>query len=321
MNKRRWIISVLFIILIIVGTLSVFVGPSKSLETSILLEIRLPRVLLGILVGMGLATAGVMLQGLLRNPLADPYVIGTSSGATLGALVATQLRQIFPNWVAFSTFTFYIIIFLFAFLATMSAYFLARSQKQVSIINLLLCGMIVSTFCGALILLFFVLQHKESFSVFLFLMGNLSEGHWPLIITSGVIIIVGIMLSLLFSRHLNILSLGEEKAQHLGIEVEKFKFLIFALVSLIVSAAVAISGAIGFVGLIVPHMTRFLTGPDHKILIPASALSGGILLILADDIARTAVQPIEIPVGVIMSMVGAPFFLWLLRKKRQSKYY
>ncbi len=198
---------------------------------------------------------------------------------------------------------------------------MARSDRQVSIVNLLLSGVIVSTFCGALILLFFTLQSENAFSLFFFFMGSLIEGNPELIWISAGIILSGCAGSYFLARNLNLLSLGEEKARHLGLEVESFKLLTFALASLVVSAAVAVSGTIGFVGLLVPHMARLLVGPDHKILLPASALGGSILLVLADDIARTAASPIEIPVGIIMSLIGAPFFLWLLRRKGKSSYF
>ncbi len=321
MSKQALTFSLLILALIAVAWMSVYIGPTNSLDPVILREIRLPRVAIGILVGLSLATAGTTLQGLLRNPLADPYVIGTSSGASVGALIAFQVRHFFPEFAAFSTGIFYFIIFACAFLATMSAYYIARSEKQVSIINLLLSGVIVSTFCGALIFLFFTLQHEESFSVFIFLMGNMTEGNWTLIGTSAGIILVCLIFSILSAKNLNIISLGEEKARHLGVDVEKFKLCLFALNSLMVAAAVAISGTIGFVGLVVPHITRLIVGPNHKVLIPCSALAGAILVLLADDVARVIAKPIEIPVGIIMSMVGAPFFLWLLKKRQKTKYF
>lgn len=310
---------ILLAVLIAVCAGSVYIGPTPSRAPEILYKIRLPRVLLGALVGLALAASGAILQGLLRNPLADPYILGTSSGAALGALAAFSLRAALPEWFYFSTVLFYGLIFLGAFLATLASYLISRSDGQVPIVNLLLSGVIVSTLCGAFIFLFFTLQHQNSFSLFFFLMGNLVEGNWTLIAISGSIIVAGSLGSLAFARSLDILSLGEEKAQHLGIDVEKLKWILFALTSLIVSASVAISGPIGFVGLIVPHITRLWVGPGHKNLILTSALTGAILLVAADDVARTVANPIEIPVGIIMCLVGAPFFLWLLRRKKKSR--
>ncbi len=198
---------------------------------------------------------------------------------------------------------------------------MARQERQVSIVNLLLSGVIVSTLCGALIFLYFTLQTQNSFSIFFFWMGSLSETNWNLIGISGSIIVAGTVIACAFGNKLNILSLGEEKAHHLGISVEKLKILLFALTSLLVSAAVAISGCIGFVGLVVPHITRMIVGPNHKTLIPCSAILGGVVLVCADNLARTVADPIEIPVGIIMSVIGAPFFLWLLKRKRKERYF
>lgn len=320
-KRSFWIILFMVILLLSVSIFSLFVGTVKNADYIILWEIRFPRILLGGLVGMALATAGALLQGLLRNPLADPFIIGTSGGAMVGTLIGFQLREIFPDQFTLSTIAFYLPAFLGSLLATVSAYLVARTERQVPIVNLLLAGTILSSLCGALVLLFFTLQHKESFTMFFFLMGNLMEGNMKLIGISGSVILFGLGLSIFTAKGLNILALGEEKAKHLGIEVEKFKFFIFILSSLIVSAAVSISGIIGFVGLIVPHLARLLIGPNHKVLLPVSALAGGTLLVITDALARTIASPIEIPVGVITALLGAPFFLYLLRRKRKEHYF
>ena len=316
-----FILTGLFIILILVAALSVYIGPTSSRDPVILWQIRLPRVFLGLIVGFSLSAVGAIFQSLLRNPLADPYVLGTSSGACVGALLGLELRNLFPEHVILSAFSFYILVFLGAFGATITSYLMARTEKQVPIVNLVLSGVIVTTLCSAFIMLFFTLQHHDSFSVFFFLLGSLLEGSWNLIAVSSIIIFLGTGAAYLYARDLDVLSLGEEKAASLGIEVEKLKLTLFGIGSLIVSAAVAVSGTIGFVGLIVPHMARLIIGPKNRILIPASALMGGILLILADSLARTIAKPIEIPVGIIMSLAGAPFFLWLLKRKQKTKYF
>jgi iron complex transport system permease protein len=238
--------------------------------------------------------------------------LGTSGGAALGLLVG--------QWIG-GVFFYYGMIFLGALCATLSSYLLARTERSVSIVNLLLSGMMVSAFCGALIFLFFTLQSHSTFSTIFFLMGSLMEGDWLLISISSTIIFLGMAMAFCLAPKLNIFSLGEEKVQTLGISVELFKFTVFILASLMVSAAVALAGPIGFVGLMVPHITRLIIGPNHRVLIPGAALIGGILLLMADALARTIAAPLEIPVGVITAMMGAPFFLWLLRKKRKEKYF
>ncbi len=309
------------ILLAAVAYLSVYVGPIRTPDSDILWKVRLPRVVLGVLVGMALSTSGAVMQGLLRNPLADPYILGTSGGASVGAVIAFQVRELLPGNAFLSTLVFYGFIFAGSFLATWAAYLLARTDKQVSIVNLLLSGVIVSTLCGALIFLYFTLQTQNSFSIFFFWMGSLSESNWHLISVSAAIIVSGTLAAVAFGGKLNIMSLGEQKAHHLGISVEKLKIALFVLTSLLVSAAVAISGCIGFVGLVVPHVARLIVGPNHKVLIPCSAILGGVVLVCADNLARTVANPIEIPVGIIMSVIGAPFFLWLLKRKRKERYF
>jgi iron complex transport system permease protein len=273
------------------------------------------------IVGAALAASGVLFQGLLRNPLADPYILGTSGGAALGMLAAYFLSRLLPHHAVFSTFSYYFCIFLGAFGATVSSYLIARTERSVTVVNLLLAGVIVSTFCGALVFLFFSLQNTESFSMFFFLMGSLMEGGWSRIAVSAALILAGLLLGLLFTQDLNILSLGEEKARSLGIEVERLKFLLFGIASLLVAAAVAVSGPIGFVGLVVPHVARLVVGPNNRVLLPTSVLLGATLLVLTDMLARTVASPIEIPVGVLTAMLGTPFFLWLLRRKRRERYF
>ena len=319
--KIAVILPALLLLLLITAFFSVFIGPVKTMDPAILLQIRLPRVLLGMIVGIALATVGAVFQSLLRNPLADPYVLGTSSGAAVGALLGLHLRSLFPDSIVFSTFSFYSMVFIGAFGATTATYLIARTEKQVSIVNLLLSGVIVTTLCSAAIVLFFTLQHHDSFSVLFFLMGSMIEGNWGSISISASIILSGCAIAFLFSRDLDAISLGEEKARSLGIEIEKLKFILFGLGSLIVSAAVAVSGTIGFIGLIGPHPARLLVGPKNKILIPFSGLLGGILLILTDALARTVANPIEIPVGIITSLLGAPFFLWLLKRRGKVRYF
>ena len=330
--SRPILIILLAIVLILVAMTSISIGPAdisfgetakiflaklhlinykdiNFLHEKIILNIRFPRVILAILTGMALSVAGVVLQALLRNPLADPYIIGVSSGAALGATISIVLGLIS-------------LIFLFGFLGAVFAMFLvynlARTGYEIHTKTLLLAGVIVSAFLSALISLIAFLSGKSIYQIILWLMGNLSETNIILIIIAGLIVMVGIIIVYLFARDLNIISVGEESAQHLGVEVETVKKRLFIITSLITGAVVAITGLIGFVGLIIPHIMRLIVGPDHKILIIASLLAGGIFLVLADLFARTIISPAEIPVGVITAIFGGPFFLFLLKRKKQA---
>ncbi len=307
------------IILALAAYISVFIGTVKispftqwqDYYRTIIYDIRLPRVFLCIIVGSGLAVAGAIFQGLLRNPLADPYILGTSSGAALGAIIAIMLRinMFFFDLPLFS--------FLFALLSIILVYNIAGAKGRTSIQTLLLAGIIVSSFLSALIMLAMSLSRRETHDIIFWIMGNLTENNFSLIKIVGTLVVSGIVTVMFFARDLNVMSMGEETAGQLGIETEKTKKFLFIISSLIVGAVVSVSGMIGFIGLIVPHIVRMITGPDHRILIPSSALVGAIVLIAADTIARTVVAPLEIPVGVVTALFGAPFFIYLLRKGKR----
>jgi cobalamin transport system permease protein len=299
-------------VLAVLFALSLFIGPTSLNGFDILFHIRLPRVLQAVIAGCALSVAGVIFQGVLKNPLCDPYILGTSSGALLGAVLAQLigLNQ--------SSFFFYILIALCALAATFTAYNLAKHKKQVSNVDLILAGVIISTFLSALVLLFLSLHRESALNIVFFMMGGLYETDKGLLLAAAVLVFLGIVLALALSRQLDIFSLGEEKAIHLGINTEKYKIIYFTIASLITACAVSISGTIGFVGLVVPHMARMIVGPSHFRLILASAIGGSIFLIVADAFARTVIAPGEIPVGVITALVGAPFFLWLLLKNREK---
>ena len=281
----------------------------NPLHENIILHIRFPRVILAIITGMALSLSGVVLQALLRNPLVDPYIIGVSSGAALGAALAIVFGLITLISPAG---------FLGAILTMFLVYNLARKGYQVPVETLLLAGVIVSVFLSALISLIVSLTGESTHQIILWLMGNLSETNLTLIAIAGLMVWVGIVAVYFFARDLNIISMGEEHAQHLGVEVEVVKKRLFIITSLVTGAVVALTGLIGFVGLVVPHVMRLLVGPDHRVLIVASLLGGGIFLTLADLCARTMISPAEIPVGVITAILGGPFFLFLLRRKRQA---
>lgn len=323
---NRITLITLSVILLLVAILSLSIGPAEipirtvlkrlilsepinPLHENIILHIRLPRVILAIITGMALSLAGVILQALLRNPLADPYIIGVSSGAALGATAAIASGAI--NLIS-------PIGFLGAVLTMFLVYNLARTGCKVPTETLLLTGVIVNVFLSALISLTVSLTGGSMHQIILWLMGNLSETNPTLIAIAGLMALAGAIGTYIFARDLNIISTGEEPAQHLGVDVEAVKKRLFIVASLLTGGVVALTGLIGFVGLITPHIMRLVVGPDHRSLIPASLLAGGIFLTLADLGARTLLSPTEIPVGVVTALLGGPFFLFLLHRKRRS---
>jgi len=299
---------------------AVFDFPStwRAVDETIIFQIRLPRVIGGALVGAALATAGVLFQGLLRNPMADPYIIGTSAGAALGATIAMTL----PINLAFLGFGLVpVAAFIGALSTVILVYNLARVGGKTPIISMLLAGFVVSALLAAVMA--FMMSMSDRFglnlhSVYSFLMGHISITSWGQIAIIAPLVIGGIIAARFFAFHLNAFSLGEEGAAYLGIEIERDKILILALGSLLTAAAVSISGLIGFVGLVVPHAVRLSLGPDHRFLLPASALAGAAFLVIADLLARILLAPVEIPVGVITAIIGAPFFIYLLRHARKE---
>lgn len=287
---------------------------SSTYET-IIFEVRLPRVILSAIVGAALATAGVIFQGLFKNPMADPYIIGVSSGAALGATLAIVL-QTGMGLLGFYAIPF--MAFLGAMVTTLIVYRLAKVGGRIPISSLLLSGIAVGSFLTAIISFIMASVGKDLYSVIFWLMGGFSARNWSHVKMALPFFLLGLPLALAFARDLNIMLLGEEKAQHLGIEVEQVKKILLVSASLMAAAAVSVSGLIGFVGLMTPHIVRLIVGPDHKLLLPCSALGGAIFLIVADTIARVLLAPTEIPVGVITAFFGAPFFIYLLRMKRQA---
>jgi len=304
----------------ILNKLAFFDFPStwRAVDETIIFQIRLPRVIGGALVGAALATAGALFQGLLRNPMADPYIIGTSAGAALGATIAMML----PINLAFFGFGLVPLAAFFGALTTVIlVYNLARVGGKTPIISMLLAGFVVSSLLAAVIA--FLMSISDSVglnlrSVYSFLMGHISITSWSQIAVIAPLVIGGIIGARFFASHLNAFSLGEEGAAYLGINVERDKIIILALGSLLTAAAVSISGLVGFVGLVMPHVVRLSLGPDHRLLLPASALAGGAFLVIADLLARTLLAPVEIPVGVITAIIGAPIFIYLLRRSRRE---
>jgi iron complex transport system permease protein len=295
-----------------------FASTWRAVDETIIFQIRLPRVVGGALVGAALATAGVLFQGLLRNPMADPYIIGTSAGAALGATIA----MILPINLAFLSFGLVpVAAFIGALVTVTLVYNLARVGGRTPIVSMLLAGFVVSALLAAIIAFLMAISDRLGLnirSVYSFLMGHITVTSWWQIAIISPLVIGGIIAARFFAYRLNAFSLGEEGASYLGVEVERDKLLILALGSLLTAAAVSISGLIGFVGLVMPHAVRLSLGPDHRFLLPASALAGAAFLVIADLLARVLLAPVEIPVGIITALIGAPFFLYLLRRSRKE---
>ena len=313
-------ISLPDIVKMTLNKLAIFDFPEtwEAAEETIIFQIRLPRVIAGALVGAALATAGVLFQGLLRNPMADPYIIGTSAGAALGATIAMLL----PINLAFLGFGLVPVAAFCGALGTVFlVYNLARVGGKTPIISMLLAGVVTSSFMAAVMALLISISDRLQLnlhSIYYFILGHISVTSWEQIAVITPLVIGGIIAARFFALRLNAFSLGEEGAAYVGVEVERDKLLILALGALLTAAAVSISGLVGFVGLVVPHAVRLSFGPDHRFLLPASALAGGIFLVIADLLARTVLSPEELPLGVITAIIGAPFFIYLLRRTRKE---
>lgn len=282
-------------------------------SAAILLDLRLPRVLLGMLVGASLALVGSSFQGILRNPLADPYIVGTSAGAALGATLAIVLHLPSPlPWLS----PVPALAFLGALASMLTVYRLARIGNTVPVETFLLAGVVVGSFAGAMVSFLMTIAKEDLPRVVFWLMGSLGQADASRVALVAPYLLAGGLALYLLSPALNLASLGDEAAWSLGVEVERLKVGVIVAGSLVTAAAVSASGLIGFLGLVVPHVARMLVGPDHRVLLPASALGGAAFLVLADTAARTLAAPRELPVGVLTALVGAPFFFWLLHRRR-----
>ena len=288
--------------------------PSQLSEASriIICDLRWPRILLAMFVGAALALSGCGFQAILRNPLADPYIVGTSSGASLGATLAIVLH--IPN------FGFYLpsvplMAFIGAILAMFAVYRLAKAGGTLPVSTFLLAGVIVGSFAGALVSLLMSLAGQDLQRVVIWMMGTLDQADSKSLLMVVPYLLIGFAVLFIYAMPLNMLCMGEEHAKSLGVNVEALKLIVVVACSLMTAASVAVAGMIGFLGLVIPHITRLLVGPDHRLLLPISAINGASFLILADTIARTAIAPQELPVGVLTALVGAPFFFFILKKK------
>jgi iron complex transport system permease protein len=320
-SKHIYLFSVLVISTILIFIISLLIGsvdistkqllhalwaPDDSLISSIVLELRLPRTIVGFMVGAMLAMAGALMQVLLRNPLAEPYVLGVSGGASAAVLIA-MLSGLSGFWISGSAF-------LGAMISMLLVFGLAHGKGDWSPARLLLTGVVIAAGWGALIsLILSITQGTQLRGMLFWLMGDLSYAqytHWALIV-----LVVCLLVSMMISRNLNILARGELQAATLGVSPKKIRYIVYFLSSLLAATAVTLAGNVGFVGLIVPHAIRLMVGSDHRVLLPAAFLLGGCLVMLADCLARTIIAPQQLPVGVLTAIIGIPVFLILLRRQ------
>ena len=295
------------------------VSADEETARAMILRVRLPRILMAALAGAALGASGAVFQAVLRNPLADPYILGVSGGAALGAFAATALGlpALLPILPVRETAAF------FGAVATVAILFLLSSARGRPVsYPMLLIGVIMNTVYLALILLIeTVVEFSRLHGVRLWMIGTIPIEEYGLITALSAVLVLGVVGLALHGRDLNLMSAGEEAARSLGITVERTRVVTVVLASLITAAVVSVAGPIGFVGLIVPHAARLLFGPDHRLLVPASAVTGAIFLIVADTVSRTVMAPTEIPVGVVTALCGGPFFLWLYRRRAGGGYF
>jgi iron complex transport system permease protein len=332
LNKLLWIcgllLTVLFVVVVValkVGAIPisiadlavnlgrVIVGRGSQVPSDyrlIVFDLRLPRIVLGMLVGGALSVSGTGFQALLRNPLADPYVLGVSSGGAVGAIIALIVAPQIPLVTPLAAFL--------GAIATIAAvYFLGRRSGQLDSTTLLLAGIISASFLSAVIsFLVTTLAGRDLRGIVFWLMGDLSTPlteslHWVLLV--GLILGVGAIYTT--AADLNVITTGEREAVHLGVDVTRVKLVVYVSASLLTGLAVSVSGAIGYVGLLVPHAMRMLFGSDYRVLIPTSLIGGAIAVVAADTLARTVMKPTELPVGAVTAILGAPFFIYLLRRR------
>ena len=278
----------------------------------ILWEVRLPRVLLALLVGASLAVAGSIYQGLFRNPLADPYLIGAAAGAVLGATIAMLILSL-SSVVAFLSVSFF--AFIGSLTTVLSAYLIARSSGGVQTYTLILSGIALGSFAAAIATLIMIRSDPDLRPILSWTLGSFASARWIHVVIVGIVFGCVLPFTLIYSRILNLFQLDEEHAKQLGVNVERSKILMIVVATLVTATAVSFTGLIGFVGLIAPHTVRLLWGPDYRVLIPMATIIGGVFLVLADLAARTLFLPNDLPVGILTALCGVPFFLYLIRQR------
>lgn len=336
--RARATIALLAVALIIVALFSLTTGASdasvrdllagwlfgdnevlSARDRIILYDIRLPRIVMGMLIGAALAVSGAVMQGLFRNPLADPGIVGVTAGAGLGAITVIVLGTTIlgPVLALLGIYTLPLAAFGGGLLTTLILYKIATHNGRTSIATMLLAGIALAAMAGAFSGVLITLADDRQLRDLTFWgLGSLAGATWSKIAAAGPIIIAALVAGPFIARSLNAMALGEATAHHMGIPVQRFKNIAIVLVAAATGASVAVSGGIGFVGIVVPHLLRLLIGPDHRYLLPASALLGASLLLLADAVSRTIVAPAELPIGIVTAAVGAPFFLWILLRRR-----
>ena len=336
LKKVLLLSAVLGLILILIMVLSIMmgsvkVGPHRSIsillqsilglkgagtetEKTIILSLRVPRALLAGLVGAGLSVSGAIFQALLRNPLADPYILGVSSGAAVGAIVAILMG------LGTLSFGLPLASFIGGLLTILIVFYFGRQERKIHPNTLLLAGVIVSSFLSALIMFFLSISQREELRTIVFwLMGDFSLSNYQAVRLIFPYLLFAFLLLYAHARQFNLILSGEESALQLGVNVERLKLISYLGASLMTAASVSMCGLIGFVGLIVPHSVRLIFGPDHRLLLPASAFVGASFLIASDTLGRTLFSPVELPVGVITAAFGGPFFIYLLRTRKVVK--
>jgi len=287
----------------------------KASHVAIIKNIRLPRIIISALVGMALSVSGAVLQGIFKNPMADPYVLGVSSGAAFGATLSIALGISFEFAGLSSTGLF---AFAGAIGATMTVYGLSIKNNKADMTSLLLAGIAINFFLSSLISLIMTFNRDQVEKIIFWTMGSVSAASWNHVAISLPLITAGCLLAIFFARELNVMLMGDETAASLGVDVPRTRGVLLILASVISAAAVSVSGIIGFVGLVIPHVVRIFAGPDHRTLMPLVIVSGALFMMLADMLARTLASPSEIPIGVITAMLGAPYFIYLLNSTKNS---
>nr|WP_246211267.1 iron ABC transporter permease [Phytoactinopolyspora alkaliphila] len=287
--------------------------PSHPQGENTLWLVRFPRVSLAVLVGAALATAGALMQGVFGNPLAEPSIVGVSPGAAVGA------SFVFVTGVSWlGEWTVPIAAFVTGLLATLLVYALSRAGGRTEVVTLILTGVAVTAVAFAIVAFAtFVANPEAREQIVFWQLGSLNGARWPAVAAVAPFVGVGLVVALLSARSLDLLSLGDRTARHLGVHVERLRIVLIVAVAMLVGSGVAFAGVIGFVGLVVPHLVRMVAGPGHRLLLPASALGGAVLLVGADLVARTAIQYADLPLGMLTALVGGPFFFWLLRRTRR----
>ncbi|WP_237285981.1 FecCD family ABC transporter permease [Streptomyces niveus] len=287
----------------------------ERVPESVLWNVRLPRVVLALLVGASLGCAGALMQGVFGNPLAEPGVIGISAGAAVGAVASIALGLSFlGNW------TVTVCAFVSGLLTVLLVYAMSRSGGRTEVVTLILTGIAVNAFAGALIgLSIFFADNAQITQITFWQLGSLAQATWPKVLAVLPCALLGLAVAPFYAGKLDLLALGERPARHLGVDVERLRVVLVLVVALLTAAAVAVAGIITFVGLLVPHLLRMANGPGHRFLVPGSALAGALVLVAGDLAARTVAAPAELPLGVLTALFGSPFFFWLLRRTRRRQ--